>query len=116
VPVPTKDVFGRLGLAPGQRRGEPSEIDAAKLKDRDALIAYLKSQPNDLETPALALQPVIADVIAGIARQPGCLLARMSGSGATCFGLFAADEAAAAAERALKAAHPAWWAAATVFS
>jgi 4-diphosphocytidyl-2-C-methyl-D-erythritol kinase len=116
VPVPTKDVFARLGLVPGERRGEPGEIDAAKLKDRDALIAYLKSQPNDLEAPALALQPVIADVIAAVARQPGCLLGRMSGSGATCFGLFASDDAATAAERALKAAQPAWWAAATVFS
>ncbi len=116
VPVPTRDVFGRLGLAPGERRAEPSEIDPAGLKDRDALIAYLKSQPNDLEAPALALQPVIADVIAALARQPGCLLARMSGSGATCFGLFASDDAATAAERALEAARPTWWAAATVFS
>ena len=116
VPVPTKDVFGRLGLAPGDRRGEPSDIDPARIADRDALIAYLESQPNDLEAPALALQPVIADVIAALGRQPGCLLARMSGSGATCFGLFASDDAATAAERALKTARPTWWAAATVFS
>ena len=116
VPVPTKDVFARLGLAPGERRGEPRDIDPARIADRDALIAWLASQPNDLEAPALALQPVIADVIATLARQPGCLLARMSGSGATCFGLFASNDAATTAERALKTAHPAWWAAATVFS
>ena len=66
VPVPTKDVFGKLGLAPGERRGEPSEIEAGCLNDRDALIRYLASQPNDLEPPACALQPVIADVLAAL--------------------------------------------------
>ncbi len=115
VPVPTKDVFARLGLAPGERRGETGVIDAVRLRDRDALIAYLTSQPNDLEAPALALQPVIADVLAALARQSGCLLARMSGSGATCFGLFASNGAAAAAQQKLQAAHPAWWIAPTIF-
>ena len=115
VPVPTRDVFGRLGLAPGERRGAASEVESARLNDRDALIGYLRSQPNDLEAPAVALQPVIAEVLAALARQHGCLFARMSGSGATCFGLFASDAAAAAAQQALRAAQPAWWADATVF-
>ncbi len=44
---------------------------------------------NDLEPAAVSLQPVIADALAALAEAPGCLLARMSGSGATCFGLFA---------------------------
>ena len=115
VPVPTKDVFARLGLASGERRGATSEIDPARLKDRDALIAYLSSQPNDLEAPAVALQPVIAAVLAAIAQQDGCLIARMSGSGATCFGLFASDAAAAAAAKGLRAACPGWWVAPTPF-
>jgi 4-diphosphocytidyl-2-C-methyl-D-erythritol kinase len=115
VPVPTKDVFGKLGLGPDERRGGATEIDAGRLRDRDALIAYLASQPNDLEPPAVALQPVIAEVLAALARQPGCLLARMSGSGATCFGLFASEDAAAGTERALKAAQPSWWVRATAF-
>jgi 4-diphosphocytidyl-2-C-methyl-D-erythritol kinase len=115
VPVPTKDVIARLGLAPGERRGEAGEIDAVRLKDRDVLIAYVKSQPNDLEAPALTLQPVIADVLAALSRQSGCLIARMSGSGATCFGVFASNGAAAAAQQKLQAAHPAWWIAPTVF-
>src|SRR5262249_22444964 len=88
VPVPTRDVFGKLGLAKGATRGAASEIDAGRLSERAALIAYLESQPNDLEAPAIALQPIIADVLGALARQQGCLLARMSGSGATCFGLF----------------------------
>src|SRR5262249_4174645 len=102
-----------LGLASGERRGATSEIDPARLKDRDALIAYLSSQPNDLEAPAVALQPVIAAVLAAIAQQDGCLIARMSGSGATCFGLFAS--AAAAAAKGLRAAYPGWWVAPTPF-
>jgi 4-diphosphocytidyl-2-C-methyl-D-erythritol kinase len=115
VPVPTRDVFGKLGLAPGERRGEASEIDAGRLEDRTALIAYLESQPNDLEAPAIAIRPVIADAIAAIDRQNGCLLARMSGSGATCFGLFDTEATAAAAAQALASSHPAWWVAPTVF-
>ena len=115
VPVPTRDVFGKLGLASGERRGEASEIDGARFKDRDTLLDYLKSQPNDLEPPARALQPVISDVLAGLAACDGCLFARMSGSGATCFGLFGRDVAAAVAARRLSAAYPGWWVAPTVF-
>ena len=116
VPVPTKDVFARIGLKPGERRGAESEIDPIRLEDRAALVAYLAAQPNDLEAPALALQPVIADVLAAIARGKDCLIARMSGSGATCFGLFASEQAAAVAGREIAAAHPGWWVAATVFA
>src|SRR5215831_10288898 len=68
VPVPTRDVFGKLGLAPGERRGDASDIAAARLTDRATLVAWLKSQPNDLEMPALALQPVIGTVLDELAR------------------------------------------------
>jgi 4-diphosphocytidyl-2-C-methyl-D-erythritol kinase len=116
VPVPTRDVFARLGLAPGERRGEASEIDATGLKDRGALICYLATQPNDLEPPARALQPVISEVLAALSGCDGCLFARMSGSGATCFGLFGTDATAAAAARRVSAVHPGWWVAPTVFN
>jgi 4-diphosphocytidyl-2-C-methyl-D-erythritol kinase len=116
VPVPTKDVFGKLGFAPGEQRSVASEIDAGRLKERGALVDYLKSQPNDLEAPAIALQPVIADVLGELARQNGCLLARMSGSGATCFGLFETEVAAESAGKALSASHPTWWVAPTAFT
>jgi 4-diphosphocytidyl-2-C-methyl-D-erythritol kinase len=116
VPVPTKDVFGKLGFAPGEQRSVASEIDAGRLKERGALVDYLKSQPNDLEAPAIALQPVIADVLGELARQNGCLLARMSGSGATCFGLFETEVAAESAGKALSGSHPTWWVAPTAFT
>ncbi|HEY2137538.1 MAG TPA: 4-(cytidine 5'-diphospho)-2-C-methyl-D-erythritol kinase [Xanthobacteraceae bacterium] len=115
VPVPTKDVFARLGLAPGDRRDVASDVDPVRLKDRDGLFAYLKSQPNDLEAPAVALQPVIADVLAALGRRSDCLLARMSGSGATCFGLFASGAAATTVAKELQATHPEWWIKATEF-
>ncbi|NIJ18579.1 4-diphosphocytidyl-2-C-methyl-D-erythritol kinase [Sphingomonas naasensis] len=66
---------------------------------------------NDLEAPALAIAPVIGEVLAALAAQPGVTLARMSGSGATCFALFETVEACAAA--AVAVARPGWWSAET---
>ncbi len=75
--------------------------------DAAAMAADLAQLRNDLEAPALSLCPAIAAVLEWLRAQPGCLLARMSGSGATCFGLFAeAGTAAAVAARAPAA----WWA------
>jgi 4-diphosphocytidyl-2-C-methyl-D-erythritol kinase len=71
-----------------------------------AMVADLARLQNDLEAPAISLCPAIADVLAAISASPGCLLARMSGSGATCFGVFPNAAAAAAAAAALP---PAWW-------
>jgi 4-diphosphocytidyl-2-C-methyl-D-erythritol kinase len=73
----------------------------------------LAQDGNDLEAPAISLQPVIADVLAALRALPGCRLARMSGSGATCFGLFETMRAATAAARGLRSDHPRWWVRAT---
>jgi 4-diphosphocytidyl-2-C-methyl-D-erythritol kinase len=80
--------------------------------DAAALAAALNHRRNDLAAPAIRLAPVVGEVLAAVAAQPGCLLSRMSGSGATCFGLFASAAAAASAEAALTDRHPAWWTAA----
>lgn len=72
----------------------------------EAMASDLARVSNDLEAPALALCPAVADVLAWLRSRPGCLLARMSGSGATCFGVFA-DEGAAA--RGAEGASPGWW-------
>jgi 4-diphosphocytidyl-2-C-methyl-D-erythritol kinase len=74
-----------------------------------ALAAWLQNQHNALETPAIARMPVIASLLAAITSTPGCLLSRMSGSGATCFGLYAGEPAARAAANAIATTHPAWW-------
>jgi 4-diphosphocytidyl-2-C-methyl-D-erythritol kinase len=75
--------------------------------DAAAMAGDLAKLRNDLEPPAIALCPVIGVVLAALAAVPGCLLARMSGSGATCFGLFPDAATAEAAARAL--ARPGWW-------
>jgi 4-diphosphocytidyl-2-C-methyl-D-erythritol kinase len=77
-----------------------------RLPDATALADWLRPLGNDLEAPAIALCPPIAEVLAAIAAQPGCLLARMSGSGATCLGIFADPPEAARAAASLPAA---WW-------
>ena len=108
VPVPTGSVFAaRRGpfSAPGRFRESPQ--NAAALAD------LLRTRRNDLEPPARAQVPEIDQVLARLAAAPGCLLARMSGSGGTCFGLFADEAAAAAAAGAIGGEHPAWWVQAT---
>lgn len=85
--------------------GRWSEI----LPDGRALAERLAGLRNDLEAPARALMPEVDDALARIGRLPEVLLARMSGSGATCFGLFDRREAALAGAAALAADRPDWW-------
>ncbi|EBA10324.1 4-(cytidine 5'-diphospho)-2-C-methyl-D-erythritol kinase [Sagittula stellata] len=77
-----------------------------------AALVWLSAQRNDLQAPAIALQPVIGDVLTALGGQTGARLARMSGSGATCFALFDDLKTAKAAATDLQKAHPAWWVAA----
>jgi 4-diphosphocytidyl-2-C-methyl-D-erythritol kinase len=77
--------------------------------DPRALAAALASRRNDLTPPAISIEPVVGEVLAAIAATPGCLLPRMSGSGATCFGLYETGAEARAAAAALAAAQPGWW-------
>jgi 4-diphosphocytidyl-2-C-methyl-D-erythritol kinase len=71
--------------------------------------ARLRACGNDLTEAAISVTPAIREVLVALAGLPGCALARLSGSGATCFGLFADEAAASAAEAALRSAQPAWW-------
>lgn len=70
---------------------------------------FIAGQGNDLSEPAQAMVPVIGDVLAALQAQDGAWLARMSGSGATCFALFDDEAQAQAAADGLRAAHPEWW-------
>jgi 4-diphosphocytidyl-2-C-methyl-D-erythritol kinase len=92
----------------------PSPRWPAVRGDPAGLAATLAGGGNDLTAAATGLVPAIADVLAALAALPGCLLARMSGSGATCFGLFTTPGAADAAARAV--AGRGWWVAATVLT
>jgi 4-diphosphocytidyl-2-C-methyl-D-erythritol kinase len=133
--VPTKDVFAALALPP-PLAGEVAERSAAeegphegsckltpspilprkRWREQTEFAATLAAGRNDLEAPAIKLQPAIADVLAALREMPHCRLARMSGSGATCFGLFDSRRAATAAARALRARHSGWWVRAAVLA
>jgi 4-diphosphocytidyl-2-C-methyl-D-erythritol kinase len=78
-------------------------------REHDALIEFLSQHGNDLTQGAIACLPVIADVLIALRALPGVRLARMSGSGPTCFALFASTGEAAAAGRRLKAERDDWW-------
>lgn len=113
VALSTRDVFVRLArprLPGGRRAGLTQKVPT----DRAALFAYLADHGNDLESAAAALAPAVPRVLRALRRAEGCRLARMSGSGATCFGLFDSARAATGAAQALAEAHPRWWVKATV--
>jgi 4-diphosphocytidyl-2-C-methyl-D-erythritol kinase len=114
VMVATKDVFKSLRLrSTSISVGSPVVPRAKAVSD---FIGALASFSNDLEAPAIELAPVIADVLAALRSSPGCGLARMSGSGATCFGLFERARSAAVAAAKLRAEHPSWWVRATALA
>lgn len=112
VPVPTAPVFKALGLAVGQTLPGAGHPVIPADASRAALLDLLAPARNDLEGPALTVAPVIGECLAALRGQDS-RLARMSGSGATVFGLFADRHQAVAAARRLRAAHRDWWIAPT---
>ncbi len=117
-PAPVLPACGLLLANPGVALATPAVFRAragafsapaalpGRWADAAAMARDLARLRNDLEEPATALCPPVGEALAALRSLPGCLLARMSGSGATCFGLFAD---AAAAERAAASLPPAWW-------
>ena len=106
VPSPTGAVYRAYDAGPGataDRPAGPGDWSAATVID------WLSALRNDLQAPAIGLEPVIGAALDAVAAAPGVALARMSGSGATVFGLCRAAAAANAAAAALSAAHPDWW-------
>jgi 4-diphosphocytidyl-2-C-methyl-D-erythritol kinase len=122
VAVSTAAVFAKLGLQPGQARTpvlqpqmgvgswrEDGPEDAGSL-----ISGSLRGHGNDLEAAACQIQPVIEDALEALRATGSCRLARMSGSGATCFALFDDREQSLTAARSLAKAYPHWWIRATV--
>jgi 4-diphosphocytidyl-2-C-methyl-D-erythritol kinase len=101
IPLATGDVFGAWDGA-----------DRGALANGDPMAAA-RAGRNDLEAPATRLVPQIADVLNALTACEGATLVRMSGSGASCFALFASDRARDIAAAAIGAAHPDWWQLAT---
>lgn len=105
IATPTPAVFKARqgGFSPAGRWAAPPA-------DAKALAAALKERGNDLTEAAITVTPAIRGVLDAIAGTADCLLARLSGSGATCFGIYAEAAQAEAARRAVLAADPGWWA------
>lgn len=101
--VSTADVFRGLSTFSGTRA--PSGVDAGEQDWR----AHLKDSVNDLEASAIRIEPTIGAVLDGLRRQSGCRIARMSGSGATCFGLFDSARERDLAVNEMAASNPDWW-------
>jgi 4-diphosphocytidyl-2-C-methyl-D-erythritol kinase len=110
VPVETPAVFRELGLAPGETLpgGAPFAVVPG------AVVDALRSARNDLEPAALRVQPVIREALEALRRTSRCRLARMSGSGATVFGLFEDRAASREAAQVIARARPRWWVRATL--
>ena len=108
IAVATKDVFARWRPA-----ATPAPLFdwsvAGEIANRDQILRLLRLQANDLEEPAVAVAPAIAETLTALRAFAGCRLARMSGSGATCFALFATAAEAILAAQTLGARHPQWW-------
>src|SRR3954453_6085054 len=115
VPVATKDVFAALGLRHGELRVGATDVILhdpvwpAAGASIDAWIKVLAGIGNDLERPAMRIQPVIGEVLDALGQAAGARLARMSGSGATCFAIFNDDAGAQRAAQAIRQEHPQWW-------
>ena len=108
VPVVTADVFRKL-----ERRDNPGLPELGDPLTRPAQLGlWLDETRNDLEPPAVAMVPVIGNLIAQLRVANGSILARMSGSGATVFGLFGSSAQAHQAAHDLREAWPAYWVAA----
>lgn len=105
VEVPTPAVFRALT----RRENPPLPAHLPAWPDIATLAAWARDQRNDLEKPAREVAPVIGEVIDQLKALPGALMARMSGSGATCFALFADEATARAALPLIARSNPAWW-------
>ncbi len=109
VPVMTSEVFRHLAKRDNAPMPDvlPADCSAGDL------ITWLEGQRNDLQEAAIEFEPVIEQIFGALTVTPGCLLTRMSGSGATCFGLYGDAETAASAAGRLQESHSGWWVAAT---
>ncbi len=113
VTVPTRDVFQALNMRSGIDMMTPPR---SEIRDVWDLVSYLADAGNDLEAPATVMFPTIDQVLASLEHEPGCVHAQMSGSGATCFGLFQEGPWAQGAAERLQLDHPLWWVTKTRFA
>jgi 4-diphosphocytidyl-2-C-methyl-D-erythritol kinase len=121
VPVATQDVFKALGLRNGELLVGVTDVLQATAWPEDGAsvgdwVEVLAAGSNDLEAPAMRIQPVIGEVLSALSVTNGAWLARMSGSGATCFAIFENTPEALRAAQKIQLDHPQWWVHAGVLS
>jgi 4-diphosphocytidyl-2-C-methyl-D-erythritol kinase len=114
IAVATREVFAALGLRNGELLvGATDVIQATAWPEQGASledwVEVLAAGSNDLEAPATRIQPVIGEVISALSATNGAWLARMSGSGATCFAIFENTAEARRAAQKIQLDHPQWW-------
>lgn len=114
VPIATKDVFQALGLRNGELLVGATDVMRATAWPEDGAsvedwVEVLAAGANDLEVPATRIQPVIGEVISALSATNGAWLARMSGSGATCFAIYENTAEAQRAAQKIQLARPHWW-------
>ncbi|NNE24920.1 MAG: 4-(cytidine 5'-diphospho)-2-C-methyl-D-erythritol kinase [Rhizobiales bacterium] len=115
IAVSTPEVFAALGLMPGTP-AMPGLPPLPATPARQDWIGWLAQCRNDLQAPAISLVPEIDVVLKSIGAAPGCLMHRMSGSGATCFGVFEDQSSAQRAADELSALNKNWWVRATTIA
>jgi 4-diphosphocytidyl-2-C-methyl-D-erythritol kinase len=114
VPVATRDVFNALGLRHGELLVGATDVllqdrwpeEGSSLED---WVEALAASSNDLEAPAMRVQPVVGEVISALSATNGAWLTRMSGSGATCFAIFENTADAQRAAEKIRGHRPGWW-------
>jgi 4-diphosphocytidyl-2-C-methyl-D-erythritol kinase len=107
-PSPTGSVYRAYDNTDALKSAEPPDWPAV-LESIEDVVAFLSRCRNDLEGPAISLQPAIAEVLVALRRRPETMLARMSGSGATCFAICPSVREARDLAFSLSSLHPAWW-------
>jgi 4-diphosphocytidyl-2-C-methyl-D-erythritol kinase len=114
----TATVFAQMAMRPGAGlHVGPNRSPAAMqafVGEREGFLSYLRKSGNDMEDAACVLLPVIGDILAVLSAARGCGLARMSGSGPTCFGLFVDRHQAVRAAGVIRRTQPGWWVMPTV--
>jgi 4-diphosphocytidyl-2-C-methyl-D-erythritol kinase len=115
IPVATKDVFAELGLRHGELLIGATDVvtlSASWPEEGGSVTDWIKAlarSSNDLEAPAVRVQPAIRDVLSALRETHGVRLVRMSGSGATCFAIYADEADAQAAGEKIRREQPSWW-------
>ena len=116
IKLSTAAVFKTLNAKPLQAEEAEAPPSFPGWRNPREAAVWLNEGRNDLEAPAIALEPAVKKVLDALRRLDDCMLSRLSGSGPTCFGIFLSQDAAAEAASEMRRSYPNWWVQATTFS